>query len=216
MTAPRTEQARSVVVLVSGSGTLLQALIDATADPSYPVRITAVGSDRPNIEGLARAQRAGLPTWVCRVADHPTRSDWDVALTAAVAAYEPSFVVTAGFMKLLGPAFLARHATVNTHPALLPSFPGAHAVRDALAHGAKVTGTTGHLVDGGVDTGRILVQEAVEVRDGDTEETLHERIKVVERRVLVDLVARLGRGGFPDTNPLDPAPETAPRKVLSA
>lgn len=182
-----------IVVLVSGSGTLLQALIDASLDPAYGVRILAVGADRDDIEGLRRAERAGIDTFVCRVRDFPDRVAWDVALATEIASRTPDFVVTAGFMKILGPATLADRTILNTHPALLPSFPGAHAVRDALAHGVKVTGTTAHLVDAGVDTGPILAQRAVEILDDDTEETLHERIKVEERELLVDLVGRLGR-----------------------
>ncbi|WP_404386767.1 phosphoribosylglycinamide formyltransferase [Knoellia locipacati] len=184
-----------VVVLVSGSGTLLQALIDASLDPAYGVRIVAVGADREDIEGLRRAERAGIETFVCRVRDFPDRGAWDEALAAEIASRSPDFVVTAGFMKILGPETLRDRTILNTHPALLPSFPGAHAVRDALAHGVRVTGTTAHLVDAGVDTGPILAQRAVEVREDDTEETLHERIKVQERELLVDLVGRLGRDG---------------------
>lgn len=182
-----------IVVLVSGSGTLLQALIDASLDPAYGVRIIAVGADRDDIEGLRRAERAGIETFVCRVRDFPDRVTWDAALADEIASRTPDFVVTAGFMKLLGPATLGERVILNTHPALLPSFPGAHAVRDAMAHGVKVTGTTAHLVDAGVDTGPILAQRAVEILDDDTEETLHERIKVQERELLVDLVGRLGR-----------------------
>jgi formyltetrahydrofolate-dependent phosphoribosylglycinamide formyltransferase len=189
-----------VVVLVSGSGTLLQALIDACADPAYGVRIVAVGADRPGTLGGQRAQRAGIPAFVCRVTDYPTRADWDVALTDAVAAYRPGLVVSAGFMRLLGPAMLGRFTVVNTHPALLPAFPGAHAVSDALAYGVQVTGTTCHLVDAGVDTGPIIEQHAVRIEPGDTQETLHERIKVLERLMLVDVVGRMARQGFTVTN----------------
>ncbi|MBW4716067.1 phosphoribosylglycinamide formyltransferase [Saccharothrix obliqua] len=186
-----------VVVLVSGSGTLAQALLDAAADPDYPARVVAVGADRSGIEGLARAERAGVPVFSVRLRDHVDRSAWDAALADAVAAHEPDLVVTAGFMKILGSAFLARFSgrMVNTHPALLPAFPGAHGVRDAVDYGVKVTGATVHLVDGGVDTGPILAQEAVVVEDGDDVDRLHERIKVVERRLLVDVVARLAREG---------------------
>jgi phosphoribosylglycinamide formyltransferase-1 len=180
-----------VVVLVSGSGTLLQALLDASLDPAYGVRVLAVGADRGDIEGLRRAERAGIETFVCRVGDFPDRGAWDAALAAEIAARGPDLVVTAGFLKLLGPQTLAGPPILNTHPALLPSFPGAHAVRDALAHGVKVTGTTAHLVDAGIDTGPILAQRAVEVLEGDTEESLHERIKVVERELLVEWVPRL-------------------------
>lgn len=182
-----------IVVLVSGSGTLLQALIDASLDPAYGVSILAVGADRDDIEGLRRAERAGIETFVCRVRDYSDRVAWDAGLALEIASRTPDFVVTAGFMKILGPATLADRVILNTHPALLPSFPGAHAVRDAMAHGVKVTGTTAHLVDAGVDTGPILAQRAVAVLDDDTEESLHERIKIEERELLVDLVGALGR-----------------------
>lgn len=185
-----------VVVLVSGTGTLLQALIDATADPVYGVRIAAVGSDRPGIEGLARAERAGLPTFVERVEDHTDRDAWDRALAARIATYEPMFVVSAGFMRILGPCVLAACTVINTHPALLPAFAGAHGVRDALAYGVRVTGCTCHVVDAGVDTGPIIEQRAVVVEPGDDEASLHERIKVVERDMLVEVVRRMAGGWF--------------------
>lgn len=187
----------TIVALVSGSGTLLQALLDAAADPDYPARVVAVGADRDGIEGLARAERAGLPAFTVKLRDHPDRAAWDAALTRAVLDHEPDLVVSAGFMKILGPAFLARFGgrMINTHPALLPAFPGAHPVRDALDYGVQVTGATVHLVDGGVDTGPILAQEAVPVRPGESVDDLHERIKTVERRLLVDVVARLAREG---------------------
>ena len=188
----------SIVVLVSGGGTNLQALIDASADPSYGARIAAVGADRDDIEGLSRARRANLPTFVCRVGDFATRADWDAALTAQVAAYRPTLVVLAGFMKLTGEAFLARFGgrTVNTHPALSPSFPGMHGPQDALDYGVKVTGCTLFVVDAGVDTGPIVAQTAVSVQDDDTAGTLHERIKTAERQMLVDFVGRMVRDGF--------------------
>ncbi|MCK8677200.1 phosphoribosylglycinamide formyltransferase [Streptomyces lichenis] len=189
-----------LVVLVSGSGTNLQALLDAiAADPEgYGARVVAVGADRGAITGLERAERAGLPTFTVRVGDYPSREEWDRALTEAVAAYQPDLVVSAGFMKIVGKAFLERFGgrTVNTHPALLPSFPGAHGVRDALAYGAKVTGCTVHFVDDGVDTGPIIAQGVVEVRDEDDEAALHERIKEVERSLLVEVVGRLARHGY--------------------
>jgi len=196
--ARRGEGPRDVVVLVSGGGTNLQALLDAAADPAYGVRVAAVGADREDIEGLARARRAGIPTFVCAVADHATREDWDAALTEQVAAYDPCLVVLAGFMRLTGAAFLARFGgrTVNTHPALSPSFPGMHGPRDALAYGVKVTGATLFVVDAGVDTGPIVDQRAVPVADGDTLESLHERIKTAERQMLVDCVGRMVRDGF--------------------
>jgi phosphoribosylglycinamide formyltransferase-1 len=197
-TEPSAGSVGSVVVLVSGSGTLLQALIDASADPAYGVRVAAVGADRGGIEGLARAERAGIPTFVCRAGDHPDRASWDAALAEAVAAYDPALVVSAGFLKLVGSAFLARFAGryVNSHNALLPSFPGIHGPRDALAYGVKVTGATLFVVDEGVDTGVIVGQVAVPVEDDDTVATLTERIKAAERPQLVDLVGRMVREGF--------------------
>ena len=189
-----------LVVLVSGSGTNLQALLDAIGDDpgGYGAQVVAVGADRSGTVGLERAERAGLPTFVCRVRDHATREEWDAALTAATAEHRPDLVVSAGFMKIVGKRFLAEFGgrVVNTHPALLPSFPGAHGVRDALAYGAKVTGCTVHFVDDGVDTGPIIAQGVVEVRDEDDEAALHERIKEVERSLLVDVVGRLARHGY--------------------
>ena len=185
-----------LVVLVSGAGTNLQALLDACVDPAYGAQVVAVGADRPEIEGLARAERSEVPTFVARVPDYPTRAEWDVALADMVAAYEPDLVVSAGFMKILGVEFLKRFTVVNTHPALLPAFPGANAVREALAYGVKITGCTVHFVDEGVDTGPVIAQEAVRVRWHDDEASLHERIKQVERRLLVDVVGRLARDGW--------------------
>ncbi|MFI9721464.1 phosphoribosylglycinamide formyltransferase [Streptomyces sp. NPDC052396] len=199
MASPPPAPAR-LVVLVSGSGTNLQALLDAmAADPEgFGARVVAVGADREGIAGLDRARRAGLPTFVCRVQDHPTREAWDAALAEATAEYQPDLVISAGFMKIVGKEFLARFGgrVINTHPALLPSFPGAHAVRDALAYGVKVTGCTVHFVDDGVDTGPIAAQGTVEIRDEDDEAALHERIKEVERRLLVEVVGRLARHGY--------------------
>lgn len=189
---PRRDVTR-LVVLVSGSGTLLQALIDACQDPAYGAQVVAVGSDRPDIQGLERAVCAGIPTFIQTVSDHPSRADWDRALTAEVAAYEPDLVISAGFMKLVGAEFLARFQgrMINTHPALLPSFPGIHGPRDALAYGVKITGATVFLVDSGVDSGVILDQRAVPVEEDDTVETLHERIKIVERTMLVAITHQL-------------------------
>ncbi|MFE0847557.1 phosphoribosylglycinamide formyltransferase [Streptomyces rochei] len=188
-------------MVVSGSATNLLALLDVIAAPgveAFGAEVVAVGADRDGIEGLARAERAGLPTFVTKVRDYGTRDAWDAALAEAVAAHEPDLVVSAGFMKIVGKEFLARFGGrfVNTHPALLPSFPGAHGVRDALAYGARVTGCTVHFVDDGVDTGPIIAQGVVEVRDEDDESALHERIKEVERRLLVDVVGRLARNGY--------------------
>jgi phosphoribosylglycinamide formyltransferase-1 len=184
------------VVLVSGSGTNLQALLDAGVERLPNVEIVAVGADRDNIEGLARAERAGLPTFVVRVDDFADRSQWDASLRDAIAAHDPDLVVSAGFMKLFGPSVLDAFAIVNTHPALLPSFPGAHAVRDALVYGVTVTGCTVHFVDAGVDTGPVIAQQSVAIDPADDEATLHERIKSVERELLVDVVARLCRDGW--------------------
>jgi phosphoribosylglycinamide formyltransferase 1 len=189
-----------IVVLVSGTGTNLQALIDAAADPDYGVKVLAVGADREGIAGLERAAAAGIPTFVCPVGAHASRADWDAALAAEIEGYQPAFVVSAGFMRLLGPQVLGRHTVINTHPALLPAFPGAHAVRDALAYGAKVTGCTVHLVDDGIDTGPVIAQAVVEVSADDTEDSLHERIKTVERQLLVDVVGRAAREGITVTD----------------
>ncbi|HVS68616.1 MAG TPA: phosphoribosylglycinamide formyltransferase [Mycobacteriales bacterium] len=183
-----------LVVLVSGSGTNLGALLDACADPSYGATVVAVGADRDNIEGLTRAERLGIPTFVRRLSDYATREEWDVELTKATAVHEPDLVVSAGFMKILGPEFLAAFPkTINTHPSLLPAFPGAQAVRDALAAGVAQTGATVHYVDAGVDTGPVIDQVTVTVEPGDDEATLHERIKVAERQMLVDTVRNLAR-----------------------
>ncbi len=191
-----------LVVLVSGAGSTLQALIDAAADRAYGVQVVAVGADRDGIEGLARAARAAIPTWVCRLGDHPGREHWDLELARRCAEFEPDLIVSAGFMKLVGPTFLARYGGrfVNTHPALLPAFPGTRAPRDALAHGVKVTGCTLFVVDAGVDTGAIVAQRTVPVCDSDDEHSLHERIKVVEREMLVDAVGRMAREGWTVTD----------------
>jgi len=181
-----------VVVLLSGTGTLLQSLLDAVASGTLDAEIVAVGSDRLGAYGLERAAAAHVPTFVHRLRKGDDRDVWDAGLADIVASYSPDLVVSAGFMKLVGAAFLDRFGDrfINTHPALLPAFPGAHAVRDTLAYGVKVTGCTVFVVDAGIDTGRIIAQEPVTVQPGDTEETLHERIKIVERRMLVDAVSR--------------------------
>jgi phosphoribosylglycinamide formyltransferase-1 len=187
-----------LVVLVSGSGTNLQALLEAAADPAYGADVVAVGADRDGIEGLARAERAGIPTFVHRVKDFADRAEWDAALTASVASYSPDLVVSAGFMKLVGERFLASYGgrLLNTHPALSPSFPGMHGPAEALEYGVKVTGCTLFVVDAGVDTGPIVAQQAVPVLEDDTPESLHERIKQTERLMLVDAVGRIAREGF--------------------
>jgi phosphoribosylglycinamide formyltransferase-1 len=185
-----------VVVLVSGAGTNLQALLDGAVDGGYAV--VAVGADRDGIEGLARAERAGVATFVHRVRDFESREAWDAALSDAVADFRPDLVVLAGFMKLVGEAFLTAHdgRVLNTHPALSPSFPGIHGPAEALAYGVRVTGCTLFVVDAGIDTGPIVAQAAVPVLDGDTVETLHERIKTEERRMLVAAVSRIAREGL--------------------
>jgi phosphoribosylglycinamide formyltransferase 1 len=187
-----------LVVLVSGAGTNLGALLEACADPSYGATVVAVGADRDGIEGLAKARRAGVPTFVLKVPDFADRGAWDAAFADAVAAYVPDLVVSAGFMKLAGRDFLEKFGGryLNTHPALLPSFPGMHGARDALDHGVKVTGCTLFVVDDGVDTGPIIAQRAVDVLDGDDETSLHERIKSEERSMLVDVVGRMAREGW--------------------
>jgi len=162
----------------------------------HPARVVAVGVDR-DCRAIEIAATASIPTFTVRLGDHPTRDAWDAAITEATAAHSPDLIVSAGFMKILGPQFLSRFCgrTLNTHPALLPAFAGAQAVPEALAYGVKVTGCTVHLVDAGMDTGPILAQEPVPVLDGDNEETLHERIKVIERRLLVDVVAAMATRG---------------------
>lgn len=179
-------------MLASGEGTLLQALLLA----GKGLQVVAVGADRA-APALQRAAAAQVPGFLVALASYPDRPSWDAALTAEAARHSPDFVVCAGFMRLLGPTFLSRFAprVVNSHPALLPAFPGAHAVRDALAYGVKITGATVHLVDAGLDTGPIVAQECVPVRGDDDEARLHERIKIVERRLLVDSLHRLA-GGF--------------------
>jgi phosphoribosylglycinamide formyltransferase-1 len=187
-----------LVVLVSGSGTNLQALLDACDEPGYGAQIVAVGADRAGIAGLDRAEKAGVPTFVCRVRDYRSRAEWDAALTQLCAEHAPDLVISAGFLKLVGPTFLAEYEGryVNTHNALLPAFPGMHAPRDALEYGVKVAGATLFFVDEGVDTGPIIAQVAVPVLDDDTEEALTERIKAAERRQLVHYIGRLVREGW--------------------
>jgi phosphoribosylglycinamide formyltransferase-1 len=185
-----------LVVLASGTGSLLASLLDAAVG-AYPARVVAVGVDR-DCRAAEIATAASLPTFTVRLKDHSDRDAWDAALTAATTAHSPDLVVSAGFMKILGPRFLSEFSgrTFNTHPTLLPAFPGAHGVADALAYGVKVTGCTVHLVDAGTDTGPILAQQAIPVLDDDDEETLHERIKITERRLLVDVVAAVATGGM--------------------
>ncbi len=195
---PAPSRLARLAVLVSGSGTLLQALLDAAGAPDAAFTVAGVVADRPEAFGLQRARRAGVATATVRPRDFPDRATWDVAVTRAVDVFRPDLVVLAGFMRLLGRPFLDRYAgrAVNTHPALLPAFPGAHGVRDALAYGVRVTGCTVMLIDDGADTGPVLAQQAVPVESGDDEESLHERIKLVERRLLVDVVTRMCASGW--------------------
>ncbi|HEY9564618.1 MAG TPA: phosphoribosylglycinamide formyltransferase [Nocardioides sp.] len=193
---------KRLVVLVSGAGNNLQALIDACQDPAYGASVVAVGADREGIEGLARAERAGIPTFVRAVQQFSSRGKWDRSLAETVSRFDPDVVVLAGFMKLVGEDFLEAHGgrVVNTHPALCPAFPGTSGPADALAYGVKVTGATLFVVDGGVDTGPIIAQAVVPVEDDDDVASLHERIKVAERTMLVDNVGRMAREGIIITN----------------
>lgn len=187
-----------LVILISGEGSNLQALLDACRDPAYGAEVVAVGADRDQIAGLDRAAAAGVPTFVEQVSDYPDRAAWDRALTARVAEHKPDLVISAGFRKLVGRAFLDAFGGryLNTHNSLLPAFPGIHGPRDALAYGVKVTGATVFVVDSGVDTGPVVAQRAVEVRDDDDVASLHERIKQAERQMLVDVVGRIARDGW--------------------
>jgi phosphoribosylglycinamide formyltransferase-1 len=194
----RLPQPARLLVLVSGSGTNLQALLDSTAEPGYGASVVAVGADRAGTGGEARAQAAGVPTFACRLADFDDRAEWDAELTRLCVEHKPDLVISAGFLKLVGASFLAEFdgRYVNTHNALLPAFPGIHGPRDALAYGVKVAGATLFFVDAGVDTGPIIAQTTVPVFDDDTEARLTERIKRAERRQLVEYVGRLVREGW--------------------
>ncbi|HWG94707.1 MAG TPA: phosphoribosylglycinamide formyltransferase [Mycobacteriales bacterium] len=185
-------------MLASGEGRTLQALLDAAADPAWGADVVAVGTDRDGVRALERGLAAGVEVFTVRPGDHLDRPAWDLALATEIARHEPDLVVCAGFMRILGRPVLEAfpHRVVNTHPALLPSFPGAHAVRDALAYGVKVTGVTVHLVDEGVDTGPVVAQAAVPVEPGDDEASLHARIQAVEQPLYVEAVGRLARGGW--------------------
>lgn len=183
-----------LVVLISGTGSLLQSLIDAVASGHIAADILLVVSDNADAYGLRRAEAAGIPTAV--VAPAGDRAAWNIDLRDTIAAVNPDWIVSAGFMRIIGAPLLDAYEgrILNTHPALLPAFPGAHGVRDALAYGVRVTGCTVHLVDKGVDTGAIIAQGHVDVLDDDDEESLHERIKVVERDLIVEVVRRLADG----------------------
>lgn len=187
-----------VVVLISGAGSNLAALLDACDQPDYPVTVVAVGADRSSARGLELAAARHVPTFVVRVGDHPNRAAWDAVLTDRVAAHSPDLVVSAGFLKLVGPTFLGRFVGrfLNTHNSLLPAFAGTNGPGDALAYGVKIAGATLFMVDAGVDTGPIVAQVAVPVVTGDTVDSLTERIKVAERAQLVDAIGRMAREGW--------------------
>lgn len=182
----------SVLVLISGSGSNLLALLKAAEHPLFPAKILAVGSDKP-ASGLAHADLYGVPTFVVEPAKFSDTQSWAKKLEENISHYNPDLIVLAGFMKILPSSFVHTFAPriINIHPSLLPSFPGAHAVRDALASGAKETGTTIHIVDEGVDTGPILGQKSLAVLPSDDEASLHERIKVLERKLLVETIQAL-------------------------
>ena len=183
-----------IVVMVSGSGTNLQSILDSVAAGDLNATVLAVGADKPCL-GIERAEAVGIETFLVEPSNYDTREAWNRALEEKITSYGADYIIFAGFMRIVDAQLVDRfkNRIINTHPALLPSFPGAHGVRDALAHGVKVTGTTLHLVDSGIDTGPILAQVAVDVLDDDTEETLHERIKVKERVLLVETIARLAQ-----------------------
>lgn len=179
----------SVVVLISGGGSNLKALLTATEDASYPINIVAVGADNP-ADGLVHAEKYGIPTFVVPPKSFANREEWAAELLANVKSYNPDLIVLAGFMRILPASFVSAVAPkmINTHPSLLPLFPGAHGVHDAMVAGATETGVTIHIVDEGVDTGPHLAQAKVAILPEDSEESLHERIKVVERELLVQVV----------------------------
>lgn len=180
-----------LLLLASGTGTTVGAVMDAVRSGRLDAQIVAVGADVPGCGALARAARAGIDTFALALTDYPSREDWNEALADAIAGYRPDIVICAGFMRVLGPAVVGRFTIVNTHPSLLPAFPGAHAIRDALHHGVKLTGVTIHLVDEGLDTGPILAQVAVPVSDDDTEESLRQRIQAAEKPLYIDAIIRL-------------------------
>ncbi|MGA7147732.1 MAG: phosphoribosylglycinamide formyltransferase [Microbacterium sp.] len=185
----------TVAVLISGTGSNLRALLDAAADPGYPAHIVVVGADR-EAEGFAHADEYGIPSFMVPWAQFATREEWGTELGAQLDVWQPDLVVLSGLMRLLPASLVDRWAPriINTHPAYLPEFPGAHGVRDALAAGVDQTGASVIIVDNGVDSGPILAQERIPVLPGDDEHSLHDRIKPVERRLLIDVVRRIATG----------------------
>jgi phosphoribosylglycinamide formyltransferase-1 len=185
----------SIVVLISGSGSNLRALLEACDNPLFPAKIVAVGADQA-ADGLAHAEQFGVPTFVVEPGLFPSRDKWSEMLLQNVKYHNPDLVVLAGFMKVLPESFVSELSPnlINLHPSLLPAFPGAHAVRDALAAGVSTTGATVHIVDAGVDTGPVLAQREVAIAAGISEADLHEQIKTVERALIVDVVAEIAEG----------------------
>jgi formyltetrahydrofolate-dependent phosphoribosylglycinamide formyltransferase len=180
-----------LVVLASGSGSTLQAILDATADPAFGAQVVAAGTDRPGCQAMRRAADAGVPTFAVPLADFADRASWDAGLADAIAGHRPDLVLLAGFMRVLAADTVNRFEMINTHPSLLPSFPGGHAVADALAHGVKITGVTVHRVDAGLDSGPILAQAAVPVLPGDTVDSLRERIQLAEKPLFLSTIRQL-------------------------
>lgn len=185
----------TVAVLISGGGSNLRALLEAASDPDYPARVIVVGADR-EADGFTHAEDYGIPTIMVPFEQFDTRAAWGEELLEQLSVWQPDLVVLSGLMRLLPPAVVAAWAPrlINTHPAYLPEFPGAHGVRDALAAGVTETGASVIVVDDGVDSGPVLAQERVPVLPGDDESSLHERIKSVERRLLIDVVRRIATG----------------------
>jgi phosphoribosylglycinamide formyltransferase-1 len=185
----------SLVVLISGGGSNLRALLDVSEDAEFPARVVAVGADR-DADGLAHAEEYGIPTFSAALSNFPDREAWGDALLQQIEVWQPDLVVLSGFMKLLPPRVVAALSPklINTHPAYLPEFPGAHGVRDALAAGVSETGASVIVVDNGVDSGPIISQQRVPVLPSDSETELHERIKVVERQLLLQAVLDIANG----------------------
>ena len=189
---------KRVVILASGTGTLAQAIFDARANELTQADIVAVITDQPGAQVIERALTASVESFVIPML--PDRTEWDRELETLIAALKPDLVVSAGFMRILSPKIVERFKVINSHPSLLPLFPGAHAVRDALAAGATESGTTIHWVDAGLDTGEIIAQERLDILDADTEESLHERIKILERGLIVATIAQLTQRNLENNN----------------